>query len=235
VISQNFFDAIHIVFKQLENSMEDKRFDRSEKSLWRELSCCVLSSQVPYDLAVEFANKISNDEILIRPCQINVLEQKLFDILSEGVFMSGRKRRYRFPRSKANQLATTKTAVSREWGTLNRLIACMPDATLTRSTLVSLTSGVGPKQASMFLRNVGVSFDLAIIDRHVLNYVKSAGLESGKSFRPGSLISYMRLEEELKAYAGQFGYKVGLLDLAIWIVMKSSRELKIKTGIGTEI
>ena len=39
---------------------------RDERTLWHELSCCLLSSQVPYSLAVAAADAIDRNGILFR-------------------------------------------------------------------------------------------------------------------------------------------------------------------------
>jgi len=72
----------------------------------------------------------------------------------------------------------------------------------------------------MFLRNVGVSYDLAILDRHVLNYMAALGIYSGTGGSIASLAQYRRLEAVLRAHADHLACPVGLLDWAIWIVMR---------------
>jgi N-glycosylase/DNA lyase len=86
--------------------------------------------------------------------------------------------------------------------------------------------GIGPKQASMFLRNAGVTYDLAILDRHVLNYMSKLGMYSGNKYSISGLTHYRRHEETLKKHAEELDCPVGLLDWAIWIVMRVANQIK---------
>ena len=72
----------------------------------------------------------------------------------------------------------------------------------------------------MFLRNAGLSYNLAILDRHVLNYMSAIGLYSGKKQSIATLSQYQRHETTLRDHADDMNCPVGLLDWAIWIVMR---------------
>ncbi len=192
----------------------------TERQLWWELCCCVLSSQVPYDLAVAAADAVDASGIMLNSRQSPALATNLSLILSNSVTMDGKHRTYRFPVARANQLAETRTAVTQQAGNLKALLANFSDAAEARIWFVSNAPGLGPKQASMFLRNAGQSYDLAILDRHVLNYMATLGLsEKSKHFITG-LPQYRQYEEKLRSHAERLGFAVGLLDWAIWIVMR---------------
>lgn len=72
----------------------------------------------------------------------------------------------------------------------------------------------------MFLRNCGVTYDLAILDRHVLNYMSAQGIYSGAQASISGLSQYGRHEQRLRDHAREMDCPVGLLDWAIWIVMR---------------
>jgi N-glycosylase/DNA lyase len=146
------------------------------------------------------------------------LAERLFRVLSTPLDVEGKNRSYRFPKAKAGHLATTWTAVASAGGSLKALIS--GDVGDTRAWLVAHASGMGPKQASMFLRNCGVSYDLAILDRHVLNYMAAQGMYSGTQVSISRLSQYGRHEEKLRDHAKEMNCPVGLLDWAIWIVMR---------------
>ncbi|GLS17013.1 hypothetical protein GCM10007874_00280 [Labrys miyagiensis] len=89
-----------------------------------------------------------------------------------------------------------------------------------RDWLVEMAPGFGPKQASMFLRNTGVSYDLAILDRHVLDYMRLIGLRTAQS-KPLTTMKRYRCDElSMCDHARALGFPVGILDWAIWIVMR---------------
>jgi N-glycosylase/DNA lyase len=198
-----------------------------DRGLWMELTCCVLSSQVPYDLAKAAALRIDETGVLCKresPEQ-EILRQELVALLSTPFPFEGRCRRYRFPNIRANQIAAAFWAVREEWGSLSGLLTRNSDARLARSWLVENVPGVGPKQASMFLRNVAGSFDLAILDRHVLHYMRTVNLCSVEAFQVTTIGRYERYEIQLQRHAESLGHAVGLLDWAIWIVMRTASRI----------
>ena len=65
----------------------------------------------------------------------------------------------------------------------------------------------------MFLRNSGVSYDLAILDRHVLDYMVALSIQSELEPFKSNLAQYCRYEERLRSYANKIGFPVGLLGL----------------------
>lgn len=191
----------------------------NERHLWWELSCCILSSQVPYPLAMAAADAIDAQGYLHQAeCNRADLAELLFEVLSVPLDVEGKKRSYRFPKVKADHLASTWAAVASTGGSLSALIS--KDANEARAWLVAHASGIGPKQASMFLRNCGVTYDLAILDRHVLNYMSTQGLYSGTQASISRLSHYGRHEQRLRDHAREMSCPVGLLDWAIWIVMR---------------
>lgn len=206
------------------------RGDRSlqENQLWWELSCCVLSSQVPFGLAAAAATRICEAGILSDPSvrENGVLAAELIKLLSDPLPFAGGARRYRFPGSRARQLAQAWAVVEECGGSLPAILDAVGEAIDAREWLVHSVPGLGPKQASMFLRNVGISYDLAVLDRHVLGYMAAIGLCEEAPKAVGSLPAYKRHETTLRIHAEGLGYPVGFVDWAIWIVMRAEGGMK---------
>lgn len=192
-----------------------------ERRLWWELSSCILSSQVPYPLSTAAANVIDNDGILHdKRTSASKRAKRLEELLRAPQVVDGKRRAYRFPVARARQLAAAHSAVMDTRGSLGELIHNFESATEARNWFVKHVPGIGPKQASMFLRNAGVSYELAILDRHVLNYMTKLGMYSGDSYSISGLTKYRRHEQTLIEHARELDCPVGLLDWAIWIVMR---------------
>jgi N-glycosylase/DNA lyase len=153
-------------------------------------------------------------------CDLDLLSLRFVDLLSKPVSVNGRYRAYRFPVVRARQLAATHAAVSKKACSLRALIDGFRNAKDARAWFVEYAPGIGPKQASMFLRNAGVSYDLAILDRHVLSYMSALGIYHGDLRSISGLTQYCRYEAVLRDHAHGFDCPVGLLDWAIWIVMR---------------
>ncbi|WP_457591592.1 N-glycosylase/DNA lyase [Geoglobus sp.] len=91
-----------------------------------------------------------------------------------------------------------------------------------REWLVENVKGLGYKEASHFLRNVGY-FDVAILDRHVLSIMA----ENGMIEMPKTLTRkrYLEIEQKFFELSDSVGIRPGVLDLYVWY-MKTGRVLK---------
>ncbi len=83
-----------------------------------------------------------------------------------------------------------------------------------RDILVSSIKGLGYKEASHFLRNVGRK-NIAIIDRHVLRWMRERGLIDNI---PKNLNkkNYLQLERILSKLSDEIGMNLAKLDLCMW-------------------
>ena len=81
---------------------------------------------------------------------------------------------------------------------------------------------MGYKQASMFLRDIGVAKNLAIIDRHVLDYMRALALVSSIP-NVLSVPLYRKCENALADYTAFLGYPMALVDRAIWLVIRAAK------------
>ncbi len=91
-----------------------------------------------------------------------------------------------------------------------------------REWIVKNVYGIGMKEASHFMRNIGY-FDLAIIDKHIINLLdrysiteKTKGLGKKK---------YLEYEATLLKIANKMGMSIGELDLYLWY-METGKILK---------
>ncbi|UCI32127.1 DNA lyase [Mesorhizobium sp. B4-1-4] len=211
--------AVCAICPEIESRIAGNSKATSERQLWWELSACLLSSQVPYVLAAEAASAIEAHGIL----HGGDLEGELTDQLITILRSPGGGRSYRFPVARARQLAVTKRRIADQFGTLGSLLTMSESPDAMRHWLVETAPGLGPKQASMFLRNVGVSYELAILDRHVLDYMQLIGLRTVQSRPITTMKQYERDEESMRGHARELGFPVGILDWAIWIVMRVAK------------
>jgi len=99
----------------------------------------------------------------------------------------------------------------------------MGNAMEAREWLVKEINGIGWKEGSHFLRNVGF-LDVAILDRHVLRVMSEHGLikEEAKSL---SKKKYLKYESILRKVSSELRMPLGKLDLYLWY-MKTQKVLK---------
>jgi len=110
---------------------------------------------------------------------------------------------------KARQLFTKKGILCPK-GCIDRL-----DVPKTRKWLVDNVRGMGYKESSHFLRNIGLGRDIAILDRHILkNLARLGAIDSV----PKSLTTkkYLELEERMRKFAEAVGIQMDELDLLFW-------------------
>lgn len=226
--SKNLSNAVAAICPDVMARAEHPASPLDERQLWWELSSCILSSQVPYSLAVAAADAIDARGLLLNKYpDSQTLVLNLTEVLSMPLRVEGRLRAYRFPVSRAHHLAATHAVVTSQANSLRTLLDSFHDAVEARAWFVKHTPGIGPKQASMFLRNTDISYNLAILDRHVLNYMSAIGIYSGQSLTITYLPQYRRHEAVLRNHAEEMNCPVGLLDWAIWIVMRvASRKME---------
>jgi N-glycosylase/DNA lyase len=84
-----------------------------------------------------------------------------------------------------------------------------------RDWLVTHIMGLGYKEATHFLRNIGKNNGLAILDRHILRSLKRLGVVDSI---PNSLgkKQYLEIEQQFKMFANDIGIALDELDLAFW-------------------
>ncbi len=219
--------AVQAVHSDIEKQVVARSSQLDEAGLWYELSCCILSSQVRYDLAVSAADSIAASGVLlngIRP--EGDLCQRLSILLHQPLRVGSQWKRYRFPNKRADQLSKLTVRVHLEASNLYELLTSFNEPDEARNWLVTHAPGIGPKQASMFLRNIYHSFDLAIIDRHVVDYMKIMDIYDPQNGSISTLRTYRKHEAVMTAHALEMGVKVGLLDWAIWVVMRVVKSME---------
>lgn len=86
-----------------------------------------------------------------------------------------------------------------------------------REWLVKNVKGLGYKEASHFLRNIGWGSELAILDRHILKNLKvMGGIPDGKVPRTLTKKNYLAVEERMKVFSEEIGIPLDHLDLLLW-------------------
>jgi N-glycosylase/DNA lyase len=89
------------------------------------------------------------------------------------------------------------------------------DILKTREWFVKNIKGLGYKEASHFLRNIGLGKDIAIIDRHILQNLKRHGVIK-KIPAAISKKTYADIEDKMRRFAKRANIPVEELDLLFW-------------------
>ena len=128
---------------------------------------------------------------------------------------------HRFANRRAEYIYDTRELAPRIKG----VIQGFDDPRDAREWLVENVKGLGWKEASHYLRNVGY-FGLAIIDRHILSNMVEHGLITEEESRKGlAKRRYHAYEGVLEKVARRLGMAPGELDLYLWY-RKTGKVLK---------
>jgi N-glycosylase/DNA lyase len=124
--------------------------------------------------------------------------------------------RTRFHNNKAAYIVRARTKFFPEGkGELKASLDRLPSPREARAWLVEEVDGLGLKEASHFLRNIGRGEDLAILDRHILRNLMRHRVVGRV---PKTLTSkrYLAIEARMHAFAKAVDISVGVLDLLWW-------------------
>lgn len=112
---------------------------------------------------------------------------------------------------------------ARKYRRIKDIITGFPETQHAREWLVENVYGIGWKEASHFLRNVGYN-DVAILDRHILALLQENGIikEAPKTLTKRR---YLEIEVLFKDFARKVKLSPGELDLYMWC-MKTHCVLK---------
>lgn len=90
------------------------------------------------------------------------------------------------------------------------------DIIQVRDWLVENIKGYGYKEASHFLRNIGLGSDIAILDRHILKNLYKYGVISKIPDSVGSRKVYVGIEDKMRLFSERIGIPMDELDLLFW-------------------
>lgn len=115
---------------------------------------------------------------------------------------------HRFPKARASYIVAAREKLDALLEALKHL-----NGEELRSWIVKNIKGIGYKEASHFLRNIG-RLDYAIIDFHIIDLLVREGLIE----RPKTLTKkrYLEIESVLRDLGKRTGLRLGELDLYLW-------------------
>jgi N-glycosylase/DNA lyase len=86
---------------------------------------------------------------------------------------------------------------------------------ILREWLVKNVKGLGMKEASHFIRNIGLGKELAILDRHILRNLLKFKVISDIPRNLGKRI-YLQIESKMKEFSNKTDIPMSDLDLLFW-------------------
>jgi len=224
--------AIENAIREVCCALEEKGYQSpswttmTEDDLWRELVACILGSRVRFEIAHSAVERMERMCLLCEPRRSSRFLQYEQDVIRalSGVEGPGAQGRYPFFRKRANQIRHAAERLYGDHETIRAFLENSCDIRDARRRLASQVSGLGPKQASLFLRNIGYAAHVAVLDVHVLTYMSWAGLTESPMKSVSTIRKYEALEDVFIEHAYSFGHAPDRFDLAVWVVLRVAKE-----------
>ncbi|MEM2940449.1 MAG: N-glycosylase/DNA lyase [Thermoproteota archaeon] len=181
-----------------------KKIGKDRRRVFSELCFCILTANYTAEGGIRIQREMGEDFFKLNRIR---LAEKL------------RSLGYRYPKTRANYIVEARILFDDVW----RIINEENDQTNIRKWLADNVQGIGFKEASHFLRNIGFK-NLAIIDKHVLRVLNRYGLirRIPKTLSRGR---YLEVEQTLSKIADELKVSLAELDLYLWY-MDTGKVLK---------
>ena len=166
----------------------------SKERIFGELCFCLLTANTSAEMGVRTQEVIGLDGFL------NLDEASLRNALKNS--------KYRFYNLRSRFIVDSRWIIEELPALINS-----SDPFNSREYLVENIKGIGYKEASHFLRNVGV-FNFAILDKHILRMLISERPEL--NIKVASRKNYLATEQVIIQMAENMGLEPGILDLYMW-------------------
>jgi N-glycosylase/DNA lyase len=173
----------------------------SDDEVFGELAFCLLTPQSSAKVCWDAVSKLKQESRLLRGKPADLVPH-----LSQ----------VRFGESKARYIVEAREMFTKNNSLqLKSRIESFYNPFELREWLVENVRGFGYKEASHFLRNIGLGEGFAILDRHILRNL--ASLQVIPEI-PVSLTKkrYLEIEEKLRRFAAEIGIPMADLDLLFW-------------------
>jgi N-glycosylase/DNA lyase len=195
-----YYNKIKLLIKSRLDDFISIGKNGSEQDLFAELCFCLCTPQSRAELAEKAIASLVKDNILFNG-NYGQIRNKL-----RGV---------RFPNNKAGYILEAREFFKEKDKINIRKYINYQDLKLTRDWFVLNVKGFGYKEASHFLRNIGLGKDFAILDKHILKNMKDFQIieEIPKTLTRNK---YLLLEEKLKNFSQQINIELQELDFVFW-------------------
>lgn len=164
--------------------------------IFKELCFCILTANFNAERAIKIQEEIGDGFLTLPEHQ---LAKKL------------RTLGYRFPNTRAKYIAEAR----QHKDSLKSIIESFNNGDELREWLAENVKGIGYKEASHFLRNIGYP-DYSILDFHIIDILIRCSIID----RPKTLTKrkYLEIEGLLKKIAKELSFNLGELDLYLWYI-----------------
>ncbi|MDI6890180.1 MAG: N-glycosylase/DNA lyase [Thermodesulfovibrionales bacterium] len=174
---------------------------RGDEEIFAELAFCILTPQSKAKVCWEAIERLRGKSLLLRGSAEEIKEEIRY---------------VRFKNKKTEYFLKARNFFSKNGRVcMKSILSKFKDIHKCREWLVKNITGLGYKEASHFLRNIGFGEKIAILDRHILRNLKELGIIEDV---PESLSrsKYLDIEKRIIAFSRQIDIPFSHLDLLLW-------------------
>lgn len=183
------------VIQKRKKEFEKVKFG-GENSIFNELCFCLLTANFSAKGGIKIQNAIGEGFL-------NYNKEKLSKELS--------RLGHRFPNARAKYIFLARSKKKELIRKLNEI----PDEIVLREWIVKNIKGIGMKEASHFLRNIGYK-NIAIIDFHIIDLLVKNNFIKGPRTKSLTIKKYLEIENVLRKISEKANLNLGELDLYLW-------------------
>lgn len=189
--------------KEIEEKLKEFRElgkNGSKMEIFKELAFCLLTPQSRATICWKVVENMINNDTLFNGDAKELLKSL------DGV---------RFKYKKSYYLVSAREKFFNEGNPIYYYIKNNEDPYKLRDYIIKNIKGLGYKEASHFLRNIGLGSELAILDRHILKNLRKLGIidELTKGFNEKT---YKEIEKKIKEFSKDIKIPMDHLDLTLW-------------------
>jgi len=200
-------EELQSLYREREGAIKDrlqgfkKVMDWDEPDVFAELAFCLLTPQSSAKICWAAVTTLKQRSLLLKGAPSDL-----------GLHLG----QVRFGESKAKYIVEARELFSKNGELLLKpKISSFYNPFELREWLVDNVKGLGYKEASHFLRNIGLGEEFAILDRHILRNLNRLGVIPEI---PVSITKkrYLEMEEKLRHFSAEIGIPMAELDLLFW-------------------
>ncbi len=172
----------------------------AEQRLFEELAFCILAANTSAEMGMKTVDKLRHMMRRASPAEMTAAIRGS----------------YRFINLRPEYIVHSRTYLQQLEVPLHELVGSFEDKHELRDFLADNTGikGIGYKEASHFLRNVGIG-GFAILDKHIVNTMHEFGIVPTNK-TPSSRKQYFELEQKYLEFSDKLGIHPDELDLLLW-------------------
>ena len=196
--------------RKIKRKMEEFRTfgqQAGRDDLSAEVAYCICTPQTPFEGCQEAIKQLQGNRLLFSGDEDVIA---LFLYRNKVRFHNVKGRRIKQTRAKLYDNGCPNPILK-----LVRELRTMPQSSARDRLYEIWVPGLGMKESSHFLRNIGHGDDLAMLDRHILQKLQEFRVVKTVP-KTLTLGTYIGIEEKMRRWAKQIRILLGELDLLLW-------------------